>query len=416
MNYCPYCGIKIIANTVCCPACGKRLVSSDSISAKSIHQSNIVKYLVIFLIVTCIFTSLCFVLHRNKTSKIDTSTIVESMPPLNFSDNPTAISSASQSVVKLSCYDSKNNLIASGSGFSTFEKGVIVTNFHVIADQPSKIIVSTENGQSFDIAGGIGFSAEQDIVILYYHDYDNAINLPLLEIGSTSLEKGEKVVAIGSPLGLTNSVSVGIFSGYNNESNSASLQFTAAISHGSSGGALFNNSGEVIGITSASYENAQNLNLAIPIDLASALFYAERNDRSSLDSFNHTIGEYYDSLLPHYSVNYIFEHSLDVENAVFWVDGWVSSYRRENGCYTIYITSSNEEVYDLTEIDNEKRFKADQKRFQNGTVLRVEISTTDPFDALLIDLIKTPNIGTFTSLKCTGISFSSNIPYANLSF
>lgn len=91
---------------------------------------------------------------------------------------------------------------------------------------------------------------------------------------SKGLKKGEDVVAIGSPLGQKNTVSTGVLSGrwYNDVSGVDELQFTAPISQGSSGGALFNNGGEVVGITSATLSNGQNLNLAIPIEEVIALY------------------------------------------------------------------------------------------------------------------------------------------------
>ena len=75
--------------------------------------------------------------------------------------------------------------------------------------------------------------------------------------------RGQKVVAIGSPLGLFNSVSDGIISGFRNINAVDMIQFTAPISHGSSGGAVLNMYGEVIGISTAGIDSGQNINLAI---------------------------------------------------------------------------------------------------------------------------------------------------------
>lgn len=86
------------------------------------------------------------------------------------------------------------------------------------------------------------------------------------------IKKGETVVAIGSPLGIKNTVSTGVLSGRLMEDSMYVLQFTAPISNGSSGGALFDNNGNVIGITYASYVDGQNLNLAIPVELANELY------------------------------------------------------------------------------------------------------------------------------------------------
>ena len=81
--------------------------------------------------------------------------------------------------------------------------------------------------------------------------------------GSKKLVRGQKVVAIGSPLGLFNSVSDGIISGFRQIDMVDMIQFTAPTSHGSSGGAVLNMQGEVIGISTAGYSAGQNINLAV---------------------------------------------------------------------------------------------------------------------------------------------------------
>lgn len=75
--------------------------------------------------------------------------------------------------------------------------------------------------------------------------------------------RGQKVVAIGSPLGLFNSVSDGIISGFRQLERVSMIQFTAPVSHGSSGGALLDLYGELIGLITAGYDDGQNLNLAV---------------------------------------------------------------------------------------------------------------------------------------------------------
>ena len=71
------------------------------------------------------------------------------------------------------------------------------------------------------------------------------------------------MVAIGSPLGLFNSVSDGIISGFRTIDDVDMIQFTAPISHGSSGGAVLNIYGELIGISTAGIDSGQNINLAV---------------------------------------------------------------------------------------------------------------------------------------------------------
>lgn len=243
-----------------------------------------------------------------------------------FSDDPTAISAASQSVVKLNCYDKNGDLYATGSGFACFADNVIVTNYHVIEGSVYNIEASTEDGNTFDIAYVLATDEAKDIAIL---GTSVPHNLALLQPGnSDDLQKGEKVVAIGSPLGLLNSVSTGVFSGYTDENGMDVLQFTASISSGSSGGALFNDAGEVLGITFASYEAGQNLNLAIPMKYVEHLYAkSEIADRMTIEQF-------YATHIPTYTVDQVISLGNALEGSVFYIDGYIHSHGvayRENG-------------------------------------------------------------------------------------
>jgi S1-C subfamily serine protease len=152
---------------------------------------------------------------------------------------------------------------ASGSGFLISTDGRIVTNYHVIDGAASGKVVLND-GTTFTDIKVLGWDKEGDLAIIKVP----GSGLPTVTTGnSDAAQIGEEVVAIGSPLGLQNTVSTGIISarrdGY--------LQTTAPISHGSSGGALFNMMGEVIGITSAGMEEGANLGFAIPINEVKSL-------------------------------------------------------------------------------------------------------------------------------------------------
>lgn len=285
LKYCPYCGAGLDEGFAFCPKCGKPFESekenpnligknmppeTPAVAApasipvgeatpKKTKRSGIIaliSILVVLAIVGGLFASGSF------SSKEE--------PVLPFSDNTEAIEQASKSVVMLTCYDKDGEAYATGSGFAVFADGIIVTNYHVIEQEPQRIEAKTENGISFECSTILAYDEKVDLALLRAN---KKIGLALLRPGKTTeLKKGEKVVAIGSPLGLLNSVSTGVFSGYIDDVAGTVLQFSAAISHGSSGGALFNNDGEVIGITFASYSDGQNLNLAVPIENAEELY------------------------------------------------------------------------------------------------------------------------------------------------
>lgn len=232
------------------------------------------------------------------------ATMFASADDLAFSDDPKAIQAASNSVIMLSCYDKDGNLYATGSAFAAFEEGVFVTNCHVIKDEVYSIKAQMESGLEFAISSVVAYDDERDLAILRTEAKTGLEPLPLGS--SADLERGEKVIAIGSPLGLINTLSIGLYSGTLKDEQTF-LQFSAAISHGSSGGALFNNQGEVIGITSASFTEGQNLNLAIPIEDAVEL-WEKREDSSEL-----SIPEFYDlsDHIKSYSVSYILSHKSE---------------------------------------------------------------------------------------------------------
>ena len=192
--------------------------------------------------------------------------------PLLFSEDTTKIEAADASIVTIFCYNYDGELAATGSGFVAFDGQTIVTNYHVMASAYT-CKISTNQDISYEVSEILRSSKKHDIAILKLAE-DTGLQ-PLTLGDSRTIKKGETVVAIGSPLGIKNSVSTGVLSGRIMEDDMDVLQFTAPISSGSSGGALFNNYGNVIGITYASYVDGQNLNLAIPIELADDLYHSK---------------------------------------------------------------------------------------------------------------------------------------------
>lgn len=197
--------------------------------------------------------------------------------PLLFAEDTARIEAADVSVVTIFCYDYEGELAATGSGFVAFDGKTIITNYHVMTSAYT-CKISTNQDISYEVSKILCYSKEQDIAIL---QLAKDTGLQPLTLGDSSIiKKGETVVAIGSPLGIKNTVSTGVLSGRLMEDNMDVLQFTAPISSGSSGGALFDNSGNVIGITYASYIDGQNINLAIPIELANSLYNSKGAPKS----------------------------------------------------------------------------------------------------------------------------------------
>ncbi len=169
----------------------------------------------------------------------------------------------SPAVFYMEIYDETGWCTKTGSGFFLRDDGLAVTNYHVISGAASATVTLAGSGAVYDVLGVYDFSAEEDWAVLQI----GGANFQTLEIGDASYDVGGATVyAIGSPLGLQNTISSGIISNPARKDGSMTyIQMSAAISPGSSGGALLNKYGQVIGITSATYSDGQNLNLAIPM-------------------------------------------------------------------------------------------------------------------------------------------------------
>lgn len=177
----------------------------------------------------------------------------------------------SPSVFYIEVYNSKWEILGSGSGFFVSSNGVAVTNYHVIEDTAGAQI-TTINGEKYNVSDIIAFDKDLDIAIIRVEK--TSVNgksiaaFPTLVMAdSDNIKAGQTVYALGSPVGLQNTISDGIISNVKQVVDGETfIQITAPISHGSSGGALVNEYGEVIGITSAGIDNAQNIGFAIPIN------------------------------------------------------------------------------------------------------------------------------------------------------
>ena len=155
-----------------------------------------------------------------------------------------------------------------GSGVIIDAAGLIVTNDHVIRGA-SEIHVVLADGRQLD-AEVIGSDADTDLAVL---KVSSKTPLPTAKLGtSADLMIGEGLVAIGSPLGLKKTVTVGVVSAlgrtirHEDRVFNDFIQTDASINPGNSGGPLLNMDGEVVGINSAIIASAQNIGFAIPVD------------------------------------------------------------------------------------------------------------------------------------------------------
>ena len=157
-----------------------------------------------------------------------------------------------------------------GSGFIISEDGKIVTNNHVV-EGAERVTVKLADGRAFD-AAVVGSDPLTDVAVL---QLDTDESLPFVRFGdSDAMRAGDEVVAVGNPYGLGGTVTSGIVSALSRNINSGPyddyIQTDAAINRGNSGGPLFNNAGEVIGMNTAIFSpdgGSVGIGFAVPSDL-----------------------------------------------------------------------------------------------------------------------------------------------------
>lgn len=188
----------------------------------------------------------------------------------------------------------KNRQSTIGTGFvvsdeqsSSSNKGVIVTNRHVVSDLNTKYSVVSKDGKKYEVTK-IYRDPNIDLALVQV----SGLDLKQLDLGDSSkLKVGQTAIAIGNALGrFDNTVTTGVVSGlgravaagdpFSGETELLDnlIQTDAAINPGNSGGPLLNSAGEVIGVNVATTEGAQNIGFAIPINSVKAL----------VDEFNKT--------------------------------------------------------------------------------------------------------------------------------
>jgi S1-C subfamily serine protease len=161
-----------------------------------------------------------------------------------------------------------------GSGFIIASDGRLITNAHVV-NGAEAVQVTLKDGTSYK-GKVLGVDSFTDVAVVKIDGKD----LPTVNFGDAEhLTPGEWAIAIGNPLGLDNTVTVGIISALDRSSSQVGvpdkrvrfIQTDAAINPGNSGGPLLNAQGEVIGINTAIRADAQGLGFAIPIETASRI-------------------------------------------------------------------------------------------------------------------------------------------------
>lgn len=155
-------------------------------------------------------------------------------------------------------YTQNEKGLSQGSAFVISESGIAISNYHVFEDA-SDAILYNELNRKFLITEIIDYDEEKDFIVFRIGPITS--RLPYLKIANFTPKIGERCFAVGNPRGLVQTISEGIISSYRD--NNTYIQTTTHITHGSSGGPLFNSSGEVIGITTMGINEEAGLNFAL---------------------------------------------------------------------------------------------------------------------------------------------------------
>lgn len=169
----------------------------------------------------------------------------------------------------------ERRLRGQGSGFIIDSDGIVLTNAHVV-NKADQVSVNLKDGRTFD-GQVLGADTVTDLAVVKIQGRD----LPTVPLGnSDQVRVGDWAIAVGNPLGLDNTVTLGIISTLNRPSAKVGipdkrldfLQTDAAINPGNSGGPLLNDRGEVIGINTAIRADANGIGFAIPVNKAKTIY------------------------------------------------------------------------------------------------------------------------------------------------
>lgn len=168
------------------------------------------------------------------------------------------------SVVTVVTYNLDGEVAGLGSGFFISSSGILVTNYHVL-DGAYRADVKTLDGREYPIVAVVAKNQQVDLIKVRVNIPRNRVTL--LPLAKQEPVLADRVVVIGSPLGLDQTVSEGIISAVRETPAFGRVfQLTAPISQGSSGSPVLNHQGEVVGVVSFQVTEGQNLNFAISVN------------------------------------------------------------------------------------------------------------------------------------------------------
>ena len=170
-----------------------------------------------------------------------------------------------------------------GSGFF-IDKNLVITNYHVIEGQNSAEVILNNFDKKIKVIGYLSIDKVNDLVLLKINYSNNSY----LEIEKKIPSPGDKVFAIGSPIGLNKTISEGIVSGIRSLENNKLIQITTPISHGSSGCPIINEKGKLVAVAVSGIDGASNIGFCIPTNYVNSLIDFKESYPKEISSLNPT--------------------------------------------------------------------------------------------------------------------------------
>ena len=251
------------------------------------------------------------------------------------------------SVMALSAMNLSGEVERLGTGFIISSDGRLVTNYHVI-EGASQIVAKHHTGGAFRVVSVLGTDKEHDIALLKL----DAMDLPCLPLGdSGQVRQGDRILIIGSPHGLEGTLSEGLVSALRGTAGKlTSLQFTAAISPGSSGSPVVDSAGQVIGVATCTIKDGQALNFAVPVNVVGDLLRSVQT-RSDAPNALYPVcvsGRYgYVNRRGEMVIEPQYGVALEFSEGLAYVRGVSSDGTRVEGAY--YIDTNGEIVIDMAQ-------------------------------------------------------------------
>jgi serine protease Do len=287
MPFCINCGAHNLDDAVYCLACGnilyrppEKLVPTKAGFWRAFRLPLLITLIGILAVFAMVFSS-------QRPAGKEPNNLKAQNPPAYQAAKTAPLDEAVLMIIGL---NSKGSPVSQGSGFIINSGGLAGSNFHVFRGV-TQAFARCCGGRKFEIESVEGADLEKDLVVFQLHEIESRerpSHLPHVTFAPTKdLAVGQRIIAVGSPQGLENTVSDGILSAVREYDSVRYLQITAPISPGSSGGPVLDSEGHMIGVTTFQFERGQNLNFAIAADYIQPLL--DQHFQVSMKEFQMTV-------------------------------------------------------------------------------------------------------------------------------